>query len=70
MLHEKDNHGRANDSQYVVHYLAYFYITMSYAHSPYRYEERAPIKAGSPNIPVLVHVVAMCNEFQGILSLL
>ena len=74
VLHENGNHGRADDSRYVAHHLAskkcYDRNSIRIVRVPHIDTKRRPLtKAGSPNIPVLVHVVAIYDNFQDVTRL-
>ena len=74
VLQENGNHGRADDSRYVAHHLAfkhfYDWNSIRIVRVPHIDTKRRPLtKAGSPNIPVLVHVVATYDNFQAVIRL-
>ena len=73
VLHENDNHSRADDSQYVAHHLAYLspkqHSMIRLVRIPHIDTKRKPLtKARSPNI--LVHVVATYDALRAVLSFL
>ena len=73
VLHEKGNHGKADDSLNVAHNLAYLstkqYSMIRVVHISHIGMKRKPFtKAGSPNI--LLHVEAMYDAFHAVLGFL